>query len=113
LRFNYDAALSAIEISTATFIIKLSPKNLEVVEMLLDLSAVADWLGTDQPTILALLKSGYIPRPIILGSRLTRWSERDLEDWSDAGCPEVTPPTEAQYVAARAAQVVEDAARDN
>jgi predicted DNA-binding transcriptional regulator AlpA len=79
--------------------------------MLLDFPRVADWLATDEPTVLALIEGGFLPQPELLADRLARWSEEALLRWADDGCPKSSPPTEAEFVRIRVLQVQEDVAR--
>jgi predicted DNA-binding transcriptional regulator AlpA len=53
---------------------------------MLTLTALAQWLETDEPTVLRLLRDGVLPRPISLGFPLVRWPEPLLDKWVAEGC---------------------------
>jgi predicted DNA-binding transcriptional regulator AlpA len=80
---------------------------------LLDFPAVASWLGTDEPSLLALLERGDFPQPVVIGSRLCRWSDVSLEEWAADGCPQCEPPSEPEFVRLRVLQVEESVAKLN
>ena len=75
--------------------------------MLFDFPKTAAWLNTDEPTLLALVETGDVPPPMLLGGRLVRWSESALSAWADDDCPAGNPPSEAEFIKIRSLQVEE------
>ena len=54
---------------------------------LLSVKDVSRRLRISERTIWSMLSAGAMPRPLRVGSRLTRWRASDLDRWIDAGCP--------------------------
>jgi len=46
----------------------------------------AELFGVSRATWFRLHAAGLVPKPIELGGAV-RWSVRELEEWTDAGCP--------------------------
>lgn len=55
---------------------------------LLDVQGVADLLNVSSRHVYRLADGGKMPRPIKLGAAV-RWSRQTIENWIDAGCPNV------------------------
>ena len=53
---------------------------------LLELTDVAETLGTDLPTVLEFTRLGWIPEPLTIGGRLVRWPTAAFVRWVEGGC---------------------------
>lgn len=56
-------------------------------QLLIDATAAAELCGVSVRAWRRLDSAGKVPRPVLLGSRLKRWRQQELEDWINAGCP--------------------------
>lgn len=55
---------------------------------LIDAEAVAQLLSVSPATLYRLASAGKLPRPIKLGSRITRYRRSEITAWIAAGCPD-------------------------
>ena len=59
----------------------------DAAPLLLSAEAVGLLLGVSRSTVYSMHACGELgPRPIHLGRR-TLWNRKELESWTDAGCP--------------------------
>jgi predicted DNA-binding transcriptional regulator AlpA len=58
-----------------------------LVPLLVDASAAAALCGVSNATWYRLMSAGKVPAPVRLGGRVL-WRVRELELWTDHGCPE-------------------------
>ena len=56
-----------------------------------DLAGMAELLQTDESSILAMAMEGSIPEPHFIGKRIVRWTEFDIDVWSEGGCEPEQP----------------------
>lgn len=75
--------------------------------MLLTFEDVCDFLGTDEPTALALIEAGHLPPSVSIGGRLVRWRATDLVRWVEMGCPDYIAPTMREFTTLRERNVEE------
>ena len=59
---------------------------------LLDVNAVSKLCSCSTRTIRRLADAGSMPRPVKLGA-LVRWRRTDIQDWLQAGCPNLRART--------------------
>ena len=59
---------------------------------LMDVFAVAAYLGCSRATVLRRWAAGAIPEPIRVGLKSIRWRREDLEAWIDS-LPQVKAPS--------------------
>jgi predicted DNA-binding transcriptional regulator AlpA len=57
---------------------------------LINLDAVARWLGVSHRHIYRLVDRGAMPKPVRLGVAV-RWDSEVIRSWIDSGCPAVEP----------------------
>jgi excisionase family DNA binding protein len=55
---------------------------------LVDVEVVAEMLGVSTRTVSRFRDSGRIPKAVTIG-RCVRWRQCDIEQWIEAGCPDV------------------------
>ncbi|HNT87895.1 MAG TPA: helix-turn-helix domain-containing protein [Candidatus Hydrogenedentes bacterium] len=61
---------------------------IEIESELLSVGEAAVMLRLGKRTLYRLADVGAIPRPVKVG-RATRWRRRELQEWVDAGCPDL------------------------
>ena len=54
-------------------------------------------LETDVPTVLAFLRDGHLPPPVVIGGRLVRWTDWQIDAWTADGCPAGEPMDERTF----------------
>jgi len=80
--------------------------------MLLNIEKLSEALASDWPTVLAFVRDGRLPGPIVIGDRLVRWPQRTIDAWVADGCPATEPPAPDQFRHWRLLHHVEEASRD-
>lgn len=62
------------------------PSSSQTTDSLLDIEAVAEWLGCSPRHVDRMARAGRMPKPLRLGA-LRRWDRAVVKKWLDAGCP--------------------------
>ncbi|NLE39027.1 MAG: hypothetical protein GX621_13470 [Pirellulaceae bacterium] len=71
-----------------------------------------DILGTDEPATLAMIESGHVPAPVLIGNRIARWPTVALDKWAAGGCPKSDPPSASDFMDLRVLIATEEAERE-
>ena len=74
--------------------------NSEPITKFIDIFELMDCLRVSRTTIKRWNSNGAMPEGIRIGPRLLRWERAVIEEWIEAGCPNLTAPAKREQVIA-------------